>query len=120
MPPTFAELLGQPAPSGIDGVSVLGAVLGRGPAPNANRHFYWEFHERGFQQAVRWHDWKAVRLKDGGKTGAPIELFDLSKDSGERSDLSARCPEIAAKLMRLMDSSRTPSPYWPSAENKRT
>ena len=119
MPPTFAELLGQPAPAGIDGVSVLGAMLGRGPAPNANRHFYWEFHEQGFQQAVRWQDWKAVRLKDGGKTGAPIELFDLAKDPGERVDLAGRQPEITAKLMRLMDSSRSPSPYWPSAGKKR-
>ena len=74
---------------------------------------YWEFHERGFQQAVRWRDWKAVRLKDGGKPGAPIELYDLAKDPGERTDLAARQPDIAVKLVRLMDSSRSPSPHWP-------
>lgn len=112
--PTFGEMLGQTVPSGIDGVSVLQALLGLGPAPNAGRHFYWEFHEGGFSQAVLWGNWKGVRVKNGGKPGAAIELYDLSQDLGEKTDLAASRPEIARRLIDLMDSSRTPSPYWPS------
>ena len=29
----------------------------------AHEFLYWEFHERGFQQAVRMGQWKAIRLK---------------------------------------------------------
>ena len=42
------------------------------PQPT-HEFFYWEFHERGFQQAVRMGHWKAVRLKKDG----PLELYDL-------------------------------------------
>jgi arylsulfatase A-like enzyme len=93
----------------LDGVSVLDALLGRGRAPNRDRHFYWEFHERGFQQAVRSGNWKGIRLKQG----APIELYDLAADPGERNNLAASQPEIAKRLTALIDSSRTPSPHWP-------
>lgn len=108
--PTMAELTGQKAPGGLDGVSVLKALLGEGPAPNADRHFYWEFHEKGFQQAVRWRKWKGIRLKQG----EPIEVYDLEQDPGERKNLASAEPAMARKLTALIDSSRTPSPYWPA------
>ena len=45
------------------------------PQP-AHEFMYWEFHERGFQQAVRMGNWKAVRLaKD-----KPLELYNLADD----------------------------------------
>ena len=37
---------------------------------NQHEFLYWEFHERGFQQAVRMGDWKAVRAKTGRPAGA--------------------------------------------------
>ena len=51
---------------------MLPTLLGQ---PQTNRHdfLYWEFHERGFQQAVRMGDWKAVRPQ----AGAPLELYNL-------------------------------------------
>jgi arylsulfatase A-like enzyme len=109
MLPSFAELTGQPIPEGIDGVSVLMAMLGEGPVPDPDRVLYWEFHERGFQQAVRWRDWKGVRQELGG----PVEVYDLAADPGEEHDLAASKPDIAAKLGRMIDEARTPSPYWP-------
>jgi arylsulfatase A-like enzyme len=115
MLPTFAELTRQDAPAGLDGVPALEALVGQGPAPDPDRLLYWEFHERGFAQAVRWRNWKAVRPKNGGIRGAPVELYDLSEDLGERNDLAARRPDIAARMIRLIDEARTPSPYWPAA-----
>jgi len=112
--PTVADLVGQPTPAGLDGISVLKALLGKGPAPNGDRHFYWEFHERGFQQAVRWRDWKGIRLKQG----APIELYNLVTDLGERKDLALQEPVIAKKLTGLIETSRTDSPYWPAPASR--
>jgi len=49
--PTCAEIAGAPKPKGIDGVSVLPAWLGR--TMRSHPPFYWEFTERGFEQAAR-------------------------------------------------------------------
>jgi arylsulfatase A len=108
--PTFAEVAGAKAPAGIDGQSVAGAMLGRAQAEH--RPLYWEFHEGGFKQAVRWRQWKAVRLG----TRRPTELYDLSTDVGERRNVAAEQPDIARKLTELMSSSRVDSPHFPITE----
>ena len=59
--PTLAELAGAQAPPAIDGMSMARAL--RGQAQPAQPFLYWEFHERGFQQAVRMGRWKGLRLK---------------------------------------------------------
>ncbi|MEP7364392.1 MAG: arylsulfatase [Acidobacteriota bacterium] len=120
MLPTAAELVHRPAPKHLDGVSILPALRGGKVAANETRHLYWEFFERGFTQAVRWREWKAVRNKDGGKVGAPIELYNLANDLGERTDLAAKEPKMAAHMMKLMDTSRTPSSIWPNAAGAAT
>ena len=105
--PTFTELAGLPAPKGLDGVSIVRAL--RGQAQPAHEFMYWEFHERGFQQAVRMGDWKAVRLaKD-----KPLELYDLSADLKETTDVAAKHPEVVAKIEKYLASARTESPNWP-------
>ena len=48
---TLAELSGARVAGGLDGVSMSRALRVR-PQPTHD-YFYWEFHERGFQQAVR-------------------------------------------------------------------
>jgi arylsulfatase A-like enzyme len=52
--PTLADLAGAAAPAGVDGFSIRRALIGQ-PQP-AHEFMYWEFHERGFQQAVRMGD----------------------------------------------------------------
>lgn len=105
--PTAAEMVGRRPPGGIDGISMLGALSGK----RQRRHgfFYWEFHERGFEQAVRIGDWKAVRRGPG----APLELFDLETDVGERDDVAAREPEVVRKIEDYLKAARTPSELWP-------
>ena len=39
------------------------------------RFLYWEFFESDFQQAVRWRNYKAVRLAPG----KPLELCDPAR-----------------------------------------
>ena len=106
--PTLAELAGAPAPAGIDGRSEVAALVGDGPAaPHAP--FYWEFHEGGFSQAARDGDWKAVRPAPG----RPVEVYDLRADPGEAHDVARDHPDVADRLARLLDSSRTESPDFP-------
>src|SRR5688572_9326624 len=101
--PTLAELTGQKPPAGIDGVSVLPALLGGGRVEHPP--LYWEFHERGFHQAARIGDWKAVR---NGKTG-PVELYDLKADPGEKANAAAEHPDVVKKFEDYFKTARVDS-----------
>jgi arylsulfatase A-like enzyme len=105
--PTLADLAGATVPDGIDGLSMARALRGE-PQPGHD-FLYWEFHERGFQQAVRTGHWKAVRLKKD----APLELYDLPNDPTEQHDVSAENPEVIAKLEKYLKTARTESDRWP-------
>ncbi len=83
MLPTLAELAGAKTPAGIDGMSMARAL--RGEQQPTHEFMYWEFHERGFQQAVRMGNWKAVRLKKD----APLELYDLPDDPYEQRNVAS-------------------------------
>ena len=105
---TAAELAGTEVPADIDGCSIVPTLLGKQQTPA--EFLYWEFFERGFQQAARWGRWKAIR-NDPSK---PIELYDLEEDIGEQRDVAAQHPDVVQKMTSYLDSARTPSPYWPA------
>ncbi len=105
--PTLVDLAGGKAPGNIDGKSMVRML--RGQSQPAHPPFYWEFHERGFQQAVRMGQWKAVRLKPG----APLELYDLGKDEREEHDVAAAHAAIVKKIEAYLETARTPSERWP-------
>jgi arylsulfatase A len=107
--PTLAELAAATPPAGIDGVSMTRALRGEEPARHPN--FYWEFHERGFQQAVRMDRWKAVRLTAGG----PLELYDLVSDPHEARDVATSHPDVVASIEAYLRTARTESARWPVA-----
>jgi arylsulfatase A-like enzyme len=106
--PTAAELAGAKAPAHIDGISLLPTLRGQ-PQTNQHAFLYWEFHERGFQQAVRMGDWKAVRLK----VGQPLELYNLQTDLGETTDVAGQNPGVVAKIEAYLKTARTESELWP-------
>ncbi len=112
--PTFAGIAGIKSPEQSNGISFLPTLLGKKAAQQNHNALYWEFHERGGDQAVRIGRWKAVRRQIAklGKN-APIELYDLESDIGENVDVSAQHPEIVASARTAMDS-RVPStiPVW--------
>jgi arylsulfatase A len=107
MLPTLAEFAGAKPPGGIDGMSMARAV--RGQQQPTHEFMYWEFHERGFQQAVRMGTWKAVRLKPG----APLELYDLPDDPHEQTNIAADHPDVVARIEKYLATARTESPRWP-------
>jgi arylsulfatase A-like enzyme len=107
---TFADLTGQKIPN-TDGISFLPELRGD-PANQGNHEFlYWEFHERGSKQAVRFGNWKAIRDLNQGRT----ELYNLKEDLGESRDVSKEHPDVLKKAEDIMDSARTPSEFWPLA-----
>ena len=106
MLPTLAELAGAKAPAGLDGLSMARALRGE-PQPTHD-FMYWEFHERGFQQAVRMGHWKAVRLKKD----APLELYDLPDDPHEQQNVAAGNP-TSSRRSSVSRRRETESARWP-------
>jgi arylsulfatase A-like enzyme len=73
----------------FDGVDVLPFLTGKAKgAPH--KTLYWRFGE---QSAVRDGDWKLVKI-----SGSESELFDLSKDIGEKTNLASTKPEKVKEL----------------------
>ena len=106
--PTAAALSETGTPPKIDGISMLPTLLGQ---TSTNRHesLYWEFHEHGFQQAMRVGDWKAVRPQ----ADEPLELYDLKTDPGEKKNVAGEHSDVVAKMEQLMKNSRSEAPEWP-------
>ena len=105
--PTLAEIAGAKTPAGLDGISMARAL--RGESQPTHDAFYWEFHERGFQQAARLGRWKGVRLaKD-----APLELYDLDADPNEMTNVASAHADVVKKIDDYMKRARTDSPLWP-------
>ena len=107
--PTAAEISGTSQTVKTDGTSVLPTLLGESQNLG-DRFLYWEFFERGFQQAARWRDWKFVRRKQK----ANVELYDLSKDISESNNVAADHPQITKKFVAFLKSARTESTSWPT------
>lgn len=105
--PTACDLAQVSAPAGIDGLSF--APVLRGQQARAHDYLYWEFHERGFAQAIRQGDWKAVRRHPA----QPIEIYNLKQDLGETRNLAGAQPQLAAKFEKLFAAARTESADWP-------
>jgi arylsulfatase A len=107
MLPTLAEIGGGRVPEGLDGISMARAL--RGEAQPAHEFLYWEFHERGFQQALRMGKWKGVR----SSAGAPLELYDLEADPREERNVAATNARIVTQIESFLRTARTASQRWP-------
>jgi arylsulfatase A-like enzyme len=102
--PTVAEISGAQMPPGVDGISILPALIGEAAAghPQAeHKYLYWEI---GRWTAIRQGNWRAVRPKPN----ADWELYDLASDISESNDLSAEKPEVLARLVALATQAHEP------------
>jgi uncharacterized sulfatase len=106
--PTAAEIAMTTPPTGLDGISVLPLLTG-GAQTNRHEYLYWEFHERGFQQALRRGEWKALRPQ----AGEPLELYNLKADPGERQNVAEQHPDVVAQLEAMLKKARQESARWP-------
>jgi arylsulfatase A-like enzyme len=109
--PTLTELLVQSTTTEIDGVSFLPTLLGTGTQKQAD-YLYWEFHESGGRQALLQGEWKLVKyqVKDPSKT--KVELFHLTTDPEERTNVALDHPKRLAELEILMQKAHRPNPVF--------
>ncbi len=106
---TLAELAGATAPKVLDSVSLVPELLGHGEQAKHD-YLYWEFYEKGFSQAVLLEGrWKGIRLL---APSAPILLFDLANDLGEKTDLAAKQPERVARVAAIMRTAHVDNAFW--------
>ena len=120
--PTMLDLAGveQPSDRVIDGINMLAALTGKAVKPPREAFYYYHYDEL---QAVRTGTWKYIRrtnryvwpipldaealsrklgTKQLGSERAPL-LYDLARDPGERYNVIATHPDIAARLEQLMN-----------------
>jgi len=107
---TCADILGAKIPdaAGEDSVSILPALLGTADKPLREAVVH---HSLKGEFAIRQGQWKLLfGASSGGRSGPkaedqlpPIQLYDMAKDVGERSNECAAHPEIVANLTKLME-----------------
>lgn len=103
--PTLADLSKAKSPENIDGISFINTLFGQ-KTSKKHDYLYWEFFERGFDQAVRKGNWKAVKQSEKDNK---IELYDLSKDISETTDLALKYPKIVTEMEKIMSEARVDS-----------
>lgn len=94
---TACELAGTACPAGQDGISYVPTLLGKPQAKH--EYLYWSYSGK---EALRKESWKAVKL--GPKK--PLELYDLTNDIGETTDVAKQHPEIVSQIQDLMTQAR--------------
>jgi arylsulfatase len=104
--PTLADIAGATRPLETDGLSMVPVLTGDEAAQPVHERLYWEYH--GGQALVSGR-WKAVRPD----MQSPLELYDLTADPAESTDVASSHPDVAERLLGEMESARTPSAFFP-------
>jgi arylsulfatase A len=118
MMPTFIELAHAPNPPRTDGISLVPTLLGTN-GQKQHEYMYWEFYEKGGKRAVRWGDWKGVRVNLAADPNAPVELYNLSNDLSEQNNIANDHPAIVARILKIMEEAHTPSELFKYKPKKR-
>jgi len=110
--PTVAAVLGLAPSAGLEGVSLLGRIDAVAHAP---RRCYSETLSP--RLLLGWSDLAALEDEHYQYIEAPTpELYDLSRDPGERSNLAATLPDVARGYRREL--AAIPHPFrMPAPEN---
>jgi arylsulfatase A-like enzyme len=109
---TLADLAGVKKGAKTDGLSLLPVFKGKA-MPQKHAYLYWEFHESGGRQAVRYGPWKGVRLNVSNEADPPVELYNLDQDPAEEHDVAAQHPGIIQHIKTLLKEAHVPDANWP-------
>ncbi|PWK21818.1 arylsulfatase [Maribacter polysiphoniae] len=114
--PTVCEIAQLKTPGNIDGISYLPELLGE--KQKSHDYLYWEFLEQGGKQAVRFGDWKGIRLDMNNNAKASIELYNLASDIGEEHNVAEENSEIVKKIDSIISKEHTYSKEYSFAYEK--
>ncbi|MBI5775360.1 MAG: sulfatase [Verrucomicrobia bacterium] len=124
--PTFAKLIGAKLPAHtIDGLDVWPLLAGAKGAKNPH-DAYWSYYAQNELQAIfssdgRWklqlpHGYRTLAGRPGGKDGIPAkyenakveqpQLYDLSKNIGEKTDVAGANPDVVKRLQAEAEKAR--------------
>jgi arylsulfatase A-like enzyme len=109
--PTACVAAGAKIPADCDGVELLKHLSGDVAAP-PHEALYWRF---GPQKAIRKGKWKLVDWRDFEmKQNSGWQLYDLSRDVGEKNNLATEEPKIVAELSAAWEAwnKRNVEPLW--------
>ena len=112
MYPTFQNLAGITLTKGIDGISILPTLLKKGKQAQHD-YLYWEFHENDGRQAIRWKNWKYIKLNVNKTDKVVAELYNLTADPSEKNNVAGKFPAVVKKLDAMMLSAHKPGKDWP-------
>lgn len=105
--PTLCGLTNTAAPGNIDGLSFAPTIQGK-PQAQQHDHLFWQFNEGLLKQAVLKDNWKLVRFKKKDEPEV-LELYNISKDMGEKHNLAAQYPDRVKALQVLLKQSVSPA-----------
>jgi arylsulfatase A-like enzyme len=108
--PTFQQLTNLPVTKNIDGISLLPALMNK--PQSTHDYLYWELHESGGKQAVRWKNWKAVKLNVSAENAGSIELYDLTKDPSEKTNVASQNIAIVKQMEIFMKAAHVKNNDW--------
>ena len=112
MLPTLAELGGGKAPEGLDGLSMVPALLGSRPGRPTTSSSTGSSTKTASSRRCGW----ATGRPSGSGPGGPIELYDLKTDIGETHDVAAEHPEVVARIEAYLKSAQVDSADFPIVE----
>jgi arylsulfatase A-like enzyme len=95
---TSSAIAGATTPQQVEGVNLLPYLNGK----NTSRPHETLFWRQGGKTALRHGDWKLVRMGRKLNRGqAQWELYDLSKDISETTNLAETNPERVSELLTI-------------------
>jgi len=109
--PTACAVAGAKADADADGVNLLKHLTGEDTAA-PHESLYWRF---GPQKAVRKGKWKLVDWRDfDTQQQSGWQLYDLTKDVGEKNNLAKAEPQVVAELSAAWEKwdRRNVAPLW--------
>jgi arylsulfatase len=107
VPATLADIAGAEWPAATDSLSFLSVLLGQDAEQKTHEYLFWDFAGYGGQLAVRMGPWKGIKRNLAKRPDAPLQLYNLEEDVGERVDLADRQPDMARKIEAIMLDART-------------
>ena len=102
--PTLCDAVGLQNPEGLDGQSLWPIMTGMTgeKEPTERKAMVWVFPEYGGQVAVRLGNMKVVRQGLKTKAVSNWEVYDLSVDASEKTDIAATHKKVVDQALEVL------------------